>query len=282
MLEGADAALAQHDVEVAALGDVFGRHQPLLDGGAHAPLEQDRPGGGADGLQQGEVLHVAGADLEHVGVGSDQVDGARVDHLGHHRQAGFRPHLGQYLQARLTQALVGVGGGAGLEGAAAQQAGAGRLGHAGGGEGLPGILDRARPGDHGQRVRADRHPADPDDRPVGVMLPADQLVGDGNPHHVQHAAAAAQVQCAELVHIPDQSHDGAGNPPAHERVAACRADQFHDRAHILLGGLGGHHHDHRVSPVAVNEKAPGFRPGASSGLSRQRTVWRATVRVPGR
>ena len=31
----------------------------------------------ADGLQQPEVLHVAGADLEHVGVRRDQVDVVR-------------------------------------------------------------------------------------------------------------------------------------------------------------------------------------------------------------
>ncbi len=42
-LEGPDAALAQHDVEVAALGDVLRRHQPLLDGRGHAALEQHRP-----------------------------------------------------------------------------------------------------------------------------------------------------------------------------------------------------------------------------------------------
>ena len=44
-LEGADAALAQHDVEVAALRDVLGGHQPLLDGGGHPALEHDRLAG---------------------------------------------------------------------------------------------------------------------------------------------------------------------------------------------------------------------------------------------
>ena len=101
-LEGADAALAEHDVEVAALGDVLGGHQPFLDGGVHAALEHDRLADAADRLQQREVLHVAGADLKHVRVARDQVHVAGVDHLGHDRQAGLRPHLGQDLQAGLA------------------------------------------------------------------------------------------------------------------------------------------------------------------------------------
>ncbi len=107
-LEGADAALAEHDVEVAALGDVLGGHQPFLDGGAHAPLEQHRLGRGAHRLQQREVLHVPGADLQHVGVGGDQVHAGRVDHLGHDREPGLGAHVGEDLQAGFAQALVRV------------------------------------------------------------------------------------------------------------------------------------------------------------------------------
>src|ERR1019366_9500254 len=42
VLEGPDAALAQHDVEVAALRDILRRHQPFLDRRVHAPLHQYR------------------------------------------------------------------------------------------------------------------------------------------------------------------------------------------------------------------------------------------------
>ena len=48
--------------------DVLGRHQQLLDGGAHAALEQHGLAQLAHRLQQREVLHVARADLEDVGV----------------------------------------------------------------------------------------------------------------------------------------------------------------------------------------------------------------------
>ena len=50
-------------------------------------LEQDRHPGPAALLEQVEVLHVAGADLEDVGVALDQLDLARVHDLGDDRHA---------------------------------------------------------------------------------------------------------------------------------------------------------------------------------------------------
>ena len=67
-LEGADAALAEDDLEVLLGHDVLGGVQPLVDRAGHAALEHDRLLGAAGLLQQREVLHVAGADLEDVGV----------------------------------------------------------------------------------------------------------------------------------------------------------------------------------------------------------------------
>ena len=66
--EGADAALAEDDVVVAARRDVFRRHQPFGNGGRHAALEDHRLVDAADFLEQVEVLHVARADLDHVHV----------------------------------------------------------------------------------------------------------------------------------------------------------------------------------------------------------------------
>jgi hypothetical protein len=86
-LEGPDAALAQHDVEVAALGDVLGGHQPLLVRRGQPALEHHRLAHPADRLQQREVLHVAGADLQHVGVLRDDRDVLGVDDLGDDRAA---------------------------------------------------------------------------------------------------------------------------------------------------------------------------------------------------
>ena len=84
-LERPDASLAEHDVEVAALRDVLRRHEPLLDRRSHATLQEHRLPGLAGSLQQREVLRVPSTDLQHVGVGGDQVDVVRVDDLGHDR-----------------------------------------------------------------------------------------------------------------------------------------------------------------------------------------------------
>jgi hypothetical protein len=51
-----------------------------------------------DRLQQREVLHVAGADLQHVGVLRDDLDVLGVDDLGHDRQAGALARLGEDLR----------------------------------------------------------------------------------------------------------------------------------------------------------------------------------------
>ena len=71
---GADAALAQDHVVVAAGQDVLARQQQLLDGGRDAALEQHRLAHLAQLAQQVEVLHVARAHLEAVDVGQHGLD----------------------------------------------------------------------------------------------------------------------------------------------------------------------------------------------------------------
>ena len=66
--KGADAALAEHHVIIALAHDVLGGHQQFIESGGNAALEQHRFIGSAGKLEQSEVLHVAGADLNHVGV----------------------------------------------------------------------------------------------------------------------------------------------------------------------------------------------------------------------
>ena len=124
-------------------------------------LEQHRLVGRADGLQQGEVLHAAGADLQHVGVGGDQVNASRVDHLGDDRQPGLGPDVGQDPQPGLAQALERVRRGARLEGArraagSAPAAWAIRAAF----ERLLGGLDGARARNDGEVSRPDGHAAD--------------------------------------------------------------------------------------------------------------------------
>ena len=92
-LEGADAALAQDHPPVAVREDVFGRHQQLFDRGGDAAFEQHRVLAFAGGVQQGKVLHVARADLQHIGI------------LGHQRAPARGPSPRSRSAGRSARAL---------------------------------------------------------------------------------------------------------------------------------------------------------------------------------
>ncbi len=80
--EGSDAAFAEDDFAVAAGEDVFGGHEPFLDGGGEAAFEEDGLSGFADFKEEVEILHIAGADLDDIGVSLDDVDVAGVHDFG--------------------------------------------------------------------------------------------------------------------------------------------------------------------------------------------------------
>ena len=88
LLERADAALAQRDVRIAGVEDVFRRQQQLLQRGRRAAFQQHRGPLRPHGFQEAEVLHVPRADLQHVGIAGNQGHVAGGNHLGHKRQAG--------------------------------------------------------------------------------------------------------------------------------------------------------------------------------------------------
>ena len=125
--EGADAALAEDDVRVAVRDHVLGRHEKLLDGGAHAALQQHGAAAFAERLEQREVLHVARADLQNVGVLGDQVDVAVAHDFGDDAESGGFAGLVEQLEAFDFEALEIVGRSARFEGSSAKEfrAGAG-------------------------------------------------------------------------------------------------------------------------------------------------------------
>ena len=94
-LERADAALAQHHGLIAFLEDVLSGHQQLLERRREAPLEQHRAPRAPDLRQQRVVLHVARADLDHVGHLEHLVEVPLVHQLGDDRQAGLGLGLGE-------------------------------------------------------------------------------------------------------------------------------------------------------------------------------------------
>ena len=86
--EGANAAFAENYVGIAVGDDVFGGHQEFFDGAAEAALEKHGLAAFAERFEQHEVLHVARADLHHVGVLRDEIDVAIAHDFGHDAEAG--------------------------------------------------------------------------------------------------------------------------------------------------------------------------------------------------
>ena len=125
-LEGADAALAEDDVVVAAGQDVFGRQQPLLNRRRHAALEQDRladlrraPTAGCSSACC--ARRPAGCPHTRASLRSAQISmTSEID--GHVELVARRA---QQFQSFHAHALKGIRRGARLVGAAAQHARAG-------------------------------------------------------------------------------------------------------------------------------------------------------------
>src|SRR3990172_3618561 len=123
LFEGPDAPLAEDNIVVSLGHDVLGRHQKLLDRRAHPPLEEDRLAVDAHLLEETEVLHVPGTDLDHVGILHHKLCIPRVHQLGDDRQPGHLPHLGQVSQPLLTKALKRIRRGPRLKGPTSEQGG---------------------------------------------------------------------------------------------------------------------------------------------------------------
>src|ERR1700730_13199720 len=118
--ESAHAAFAEHDVVVAFAEDIFGGHQKLVERGGHAALEENWFFGAAGTLEQREILHIAGADLDYVGVFFDEVEAVVVDGFGDDAEAIVLANLREDFQALFAETLKAVRGGARFVGAATE------------------------------------------------------------------------------------------------------------------------------------------------------------------
>ena len=138
---------------------MLGRHEQLLDGGREASLQQHRSLGPSALGEQGVVLHVAGAHLEHIGVSGDELHLTRVEHLGDDRKPGQLSRLGEDQQRVGAEPLKRVRRGAGFEGAAPEHdsaAGANPSCHR---EHHLATFDRAGSRNHDKRSPADENPS---------------------------------------------------------------------------------------------------------------------------
>src|ERR1700678_161697 len=97
-VEGLDPTLAKSDLIVPSREQVLSRQQPLLHRGRWTALEQNRLLGRRQPSQQGEVLHIACTDLEHIRVLTDQIDVFGTHDLGYDRKTGEFTSLAQNLQ----------------------------------------------------------------------------------------------------------------------------------------------------------------------------------------
>src|SRR5581483_8856623 len=109
VLERPNPPLAQHHPVIAALEDVFGGQEPLLDGSRHAPFEHHWLVDLADLIQKVEVLHVSRANLQNVGVFCHERHVGGGHDLGDDLQPGGRSGLGVQLEALLSQSAEAVG-----------------------------------------------------------------------------------------------------------------------------------------------------------------------------
>ena len=203
----------------------------------------------ARALQQREVLHVARADLHHVGVTFDQVCARLVNRLGHDSQAELLARLCENLQALFAQTLKRVRRSARLERAAPEEARAAPLDGLGHGEDLLAALDRARARDYRQLVAADsRVAADVDDGLLGAQVDGDELVRLRHAYRLGHARQRLE---GRDVHGAGVAGDAYGRAPRAGHDVRPVAQLIYDALDLfyLLAGRVNLHHDEHRSPL---------------------------------
>src|SRR5262245_61560231 len=242
-LEGADAALAEDDVVVAAAQHVLGRQQPLLDRRRDAALDHHRFADVAELAQQGEVLHVARADLVDVGVLVDHLDLTEIHHLGDQLHALGGGRVAEQAQPLLAEPLEAVRRAPRLERATAEALGAGAPHRRGGRAHLLLVLGRARAGHDDHLVAADADVADGDHGVVRLEGPARQLVRRRDAQHLVDTLEHLD-QAGLGVSRSDGAEDGALDPRRAVYVHAHFHQSRHDLRDLIFGGPFLHHYDH--------------------------------------
>ena len=247
--ERADSPFAEHDVVVALGEDVFGGHQEFVERGGHAALQKNGLPGAASTLEKREVLHVARADLDDVGVFLDEIEGFVVDGLGDDAEAELLADLGEDFEAGETESLEGVGRSPGLVRASAEKARARGFQAFGDGEALrfgfdgAGAGDKSEVGTSGEDVSG--RSGDADDGVFFFDIAGDEFVGlgDGNAFDdTGHGFQNAKVDGAVVAGDADGGAPGAGDGVSFE---AEGFDALANGADLFFGGVGLHDDEHR-------------------------------------
>jgi len=256
--EGADSPFTEHDVVVAFGEDVFGGHQEFVERGGHAALQKNGLPGAASTFEKGEVLHVARADLDDVGVFLDEIEGFVIDGLRDDAEAELLADLGEDFEAGEAESLEGVGRSPGLVRASAEKARARGFQAFGDGEALrfgfdgAGAGDKSEVGTSGEDVSG--RSGDADDGVFFFDIAGDEFVGlgDGNAFDdTGHGFQNAKVDGAVVAGDADGGASGAGDGMGFE---AEGFDAIADGADLFLGGMGLHDDEHWRDPLLEREK----------------------------
>src|ERR671910_2465830 len=235
-LVGADPALAEHHLLVALLEDVLRRHQQLLERRRQAALQQHWFARAADLSEQRVVLHVARAELNHIGRLEHGLEVADVQQLGNDRQAGLDLGLGQQPQPRLAQTLERVRRGAWLVRTAAQELRA-RIPHGSRRvEQHLARLDRAGPRDRGEVFAAYAAAVDLEHGAlVAAVLKRSELVRLENRHQVVHARRALEAEVRHVLAVADRADHGHELPGRDVGMSADGFDASDNGVYLRLG-----------------------------------------------
>lgn len=160
-------------------------------------------------LSRGKFWGVAGADLHDVNLlVQEDLHVAWVHDFGDDRHVELGGRLAQQVEAGGAHALVGVGGGAGLVGTAAQHRGTGGL-HAAGDADEVLALDGAGAGDDLELIAADLDAvAAVDDGVLGVELAVGALEWLGDALHALDDIHGLEQERVDLGRIAHQADDG--------------------------------------------------------------------------
>ena len=249
LLEGADTALTEDDLLVAAGHDVLGAHDPLFDGVAEAALEQNGLVHLAHSLEQLEVLHIAGTDLHHVHIFLELGDSFLAHQLGDDGHTGGLAGLYHVKDALSLEALEGVGRGAGLVSAAAEEGRTAGLDALCDAEGLLFALDAAGAGhDSDLLLAADLHAAAVDDGIRRVEQAVGTLIGGRNTGHVVDPGVGEDVALVDLGGIAHEAEDIVVLAGDEGDVEALLFEAVNDFLELFLRGplFGGD--DHKIFP----------------------------------
>ena len=223
-------------------------YSAAIERGGHSALEKNGLFGAAGALEQREILHVARANLDDVGVFFDQIERFIVDRLRDDPEAVSGAHFRKNLEAVFPEPLKAVRGSAGFVSATAKKPRAGFLDAFGDGQALFLSLHGAGACHQGHVLASNndvaRRCGDAQNGVFFLGVAANQLVrlADRNAfHNAGKGFQNAKIDLALIAGDADGGSQRTGNRVSFEAKAF---DALADRPHLLLGGMRLHDDQH--------------------------------------